>query len=235
MSQGVVAMARRWLALLAGGLVAACLLSACDNSPYPSGAAKRNVLFNSFDERSPRYLDPTASYSNPESVYTYAAYEPLYGYHYLQRPYVLVPKLADAVVAPHFVDAQGQRLPDDAPAEQVAESVYEIKLKRKVMYAPHPAFAREAGQGPGGKDKYPYHAMTREQLGERRSPLEFEVTGTREVVADDIVYALKRHATTRIETPVGAVFAEYVVGLKVCRATARTSLFSTSGAGPWPG
>jgi ABC-type transport system substrate-binding protein len=214
MNQRFASAARRWLALLGAALASACLLSACDNSPYPGGASKRNVLFNSFDERSPRYLDPTASYSNPESVYTYSAYEPLYAYHYLKRPYVLVPKLAEAVAAPYFVNAQGQRLPDDAPAEQVAESVYEIKLKRKVMYAPHPAFAREAGQGPAGTDSYLYHAMTREQLGERRSPLEFEVTGTREVVAEDIVYALKRHATTRIEAPVGAVFAEYVVGLK---------------------
>ncbi len=189
-------------------------LAGCDNSPYPKGAAASNLLFNSFDERSPRYLDPTASYSNPESVYTYAAYEPLYSYHYLKRPYELVPKLAEAVVAPYFVDAQGKRLSDDASPDQVAESVYDIKIKRGVMYAPHPAFARQAGKGPNGQDLYAYHAMTREQVGERRSPFDFELQGTREVVADDFVYAMKRHATTRIETPIAAVFSEYVVGLK---------------------
>ena len=43
---------------------------------------------------------------------------------------------------------------------------------------------------------------------------DFEQQGTRELVADDFVYALKRHATTRIEAPVYAVFAEYVIGLK---------------------
>ena len=78
------------------------------------------------------------------------------------------------------------------------------------MYQPHPAFAKDA-QG-----RYRYHtdhALTRAELGGRRSPWEFE-QGTRELVAEDFVYALKRHATTRIEAPVFAVFAEYVIGLK---------------------
>ena len=43
---------------------------------------------------------------------------------------------------------------------------------------------------------------------------EFEQQGTRELVADDFVYALKRHATTRIEAPIFGIFSEYVVGLK---------------------
>jgi len=43
------------------------------------------------------------------------------------------------------------------------------------------------------------HALTRAELGDKRSPWSFEQQGTRELVADDFVYALKRHATTRIE------------------------------------
>jgi ABC-type transport system substrate-binding protein len=50
-------------------------------------------------------------------------------------------------------------------------------------------------------------------LGKRRSPLEFEHSGTRELVAEDFVYAIKRHATTRITTPIFGVFSEYVIGL----------------------
>ena len=64
-------------------LAAVLVLAACNNSPYPDGAAASNTVFNSFDERSPRTLDPTASYSNPETPYTFAAYEPLYGYQAL--------------------------------------------------------------------------------------------------------------------------------------------------------
>jgi ABC-type transport system substrate-binding protein len=195
----IFALACLWL--LAG-------LAGCNNSPYPDGAAATNTLFNSFDERSPRYLDPTASYSNPETPYTFAAYEPLYGYHYLKRPYQLIPKAAAEVVKPYYLDKSGARLPDDAPAESIAESVYDIPIKKGIRYAPHPAFARDA-QG-----RYLYHHLTRAQLGDKRSPWDFAQQGTRELVADDYVYAFKRHATTRIETPIFAVFAEYLIGLK---------------------
>jgi ABC-type transport system substrate-binding protein len=206
MSRHLPLRARWWAALLMAAL--ALGLAGCNNSPWPAGAEKDNTLFNSFDERSPRYLDPTASYSNPESAYTYQVYEPLYGYHYLKRPYALVPKVAEQVVKPYYLDASGNRLPDDAPTDQVAYSVHDIKIKSGILYAPHPAFAKDA------KGDYLYHHLAREQLGDKRSPWEFEHQGTRELVADDYVYALKRHATTRIEAPVFAVFAEYVVGLK---------------------
>ncbi len=203
----------RAIAALFGALLLA--LAGCGqgalNSPYPAGAERANTLFYSFDERSPRYLDPTASYSNPESAYTFQIYEPPYGYHYLLRPYTLIPKSAAEVVKPRYLDAVGAALPDDAPADSIAESIYDIPIKPGMRYQPHPAFARDA-QG-----KYLYHsdhALTRAELGDKRSPFEFAELGSREVVADDYVYALKRHATTRIEAPVFSVFAEYVIGLK---------------------
>ena len=183
-------------------------LAACNNSPYPDGAAATNTMFNSFDERSPRYLDPTASYSNPETPYTYSAYEPLYAYHYLKRPYVLIPKAAEEVAKPYYLDKAGARLPDDAPADQIAESVYDVHIKKGILYAPHPAFAKDA------KGEYLYHHLNQEQVGEKRSPWDFAQQGTRELVADDYVYAFKRHATTRIEAPIFATFSEYMIGLK---------------------
>ena len=196
-------------AALAGLMAVALLaLAGCNNSPYPIGAEKQNTLFYSFDERSPRYLDPTASYANPESAYTFQIYEPPYGYHYLKRPYVLEPKAAAEVARPYYLDKDGKRLADDVPAEQIAESVYEVKIKPGIRYQPHPAFAVDA-QG-----KPLYMNLTREQLGDKRSPWDFAQLGTRELVADDFVYALKRHATPRIEAPVYSVFAEYVIGLR---------------------
>ncbi|HET6786870.1 MAG TPA: ABC transporter substrate-binding protein, partial [Aquabacterium sp.] len=179
----------------------------CDNSPYAEGAAEQNTLYTAFNERSPRYLDPTSSYSSNETPYTYQIYEPLFGYHYLKRPYTLVPKAAVSVVAPRYVGKDGQTLSESAPADQIAESIYDIRIKPGILFAPHPAFAKDA-QG-----RYLYHGLTREQVGDKRSPWEFEHTGTRELTADDYVYALKRHATTRTAAPVFGVFGEYVVGL----------------------
>lgn len=190
-----------------GAFALALSVTACNNSPYPAGAADSNTLYTAFNERSPRYLDPTSSYSSNETPYTYQIYEPLYGYHYLKRPYTLVPKSAAAVVQPRYVGRQGQTLPDSAPADQIVESVYDIPIKRGVLFAPHPAFAKNA-QG-----EYLYHHLTAQQVGDKRSPWAFSQTGTRELTADDFVYALKRHATTRTAAPVFGIFSEYVVGL----------------------
>jgi len=96
---------------LALAMASALLAAGCNNNPYPLGAERENTLFYSFDERSPRYLDPTASYSNPETAYTMQAYDPPYGYHYLKRPYQLVPKSAAAVAKPRYLDKNGQALP----------------------------------------------------------------------------------------------------------------------------
>ncbi len=178
------------------------------NSPLPEGAEKENAIFTAFQERSPKYLDPTASYSNNETPITYQVYEALFGYHYLKRPFQLIPRLAEEVTQPYYTDKDGNRLPDNAPADKIAFSVYDVKIKKGVMFAPHPAFAKDA-QG-----NYLYHNLTPAQTKGKRTPFDFEQMGTRELTAEDFVYATKRHATTRIIAPVGSVFSEYIVGLK---------------------
>lgn len=193
-----------WLSL---GSLCALLLAGCNNNPWPDGSASTNTLFTAVLEASPRHLDPVASYWSNDTPYTYQIYEPPYGYHYLKRPYELVPKSAAAVVKPRYLDKDGKPLPEDAPGEIVAESIYDVPIKPGILFQPHPAFARDE-QG-----RYRYHAMKPGELGSRRSPLQFEHQGTRELVAEDFVYALKRQATTRITTPIFSTFAQYVVGL----------------------
>ncbi|MFN9766478.1 MAG: ABC transporter substrate-binding protein [Pseudomonadota bacterium] len=198
---------------VAAGLAAALALAlpGCDNSPWPDGASATNTLFSAVVENSPRHLDPTASYWSNDTPFTYQIYEPPYGYHYPKRPFELVPKSAAAVVRPRYVDREGRPLPDDAPAALVHESIYDVPIRPGIRFQPHPALAVDA-QG-----RYRYHThrpMAPGELGSRRSPLEFEHQGTRELVAEDFVYALKRHATTRVTTPILSLFQEYVVGLK---------------------
>jgi ABC-type transport system substrate-binding protein len=195
---------------LRSALIAAAALAttACNNNPWSSEGAASNTLYTAVIENSPRHLDPTASYWSNDTPYTYQIYEPLYGYHYLKRPFQLVPKTAREVVKPRYVDKDGKTLPDDAAAELVAESIYDVPIKTGILFQPHPAFAKDE------KGAYRYHAMKRGELGARTSPLEFEHQGTRELVADDFVYALRRHATTRITTPIFSTFADYVVGLR---------------------
>ncbi|MDE2082346.1 MAG: ABC transporter substrate-binding protein [Burkholderiales bacterium] len=193
---------------LAGlALALAVGLSACDNDPWPAAAAGSNMLYTSMIENTPRHLDPTASYWSNDTAVTYQVYEPLYGYHYLKRPFELVPKTAAAVVQPRYVDKNGKPLPDDAPVDQVAESIYDVPIKHGILFQPHPCFATDA-QG-----HHLYLHLKPGELGERRTPLDFPVQGTRELTAEDFVYALKRQATTRITAPIFSTFSQYVVGL----------------------
>ena len=196
-------------------LLLACLaLAACGvrNSPHPAGEEKTNTLFTAFSERSPKYLDPTSSYSTDETPYTYQIYEPPYRYHYLRRPYTLEPRVAAAVVMPRYLDRQGHELPANASGTQIAESVYDIPIKQGVLFQPHPAFARDAvGQGV-------YHHLKPGEMGGRlgnpRSPFDFPQRGTRELTADDFVYSIRRLASPRVTSPIYSTMAEYIVGLK---------------------
>ncbi len=201
---------RAWRVLSTSSLLLglAGLLVGCNNSPWEQGAESSNAIRSAMIENTPRHLDPTASYWSNDTLVTYQVYEPPYGYHYFKRPFELVPKTAGEVVKPMYLDKDGNRLPDSAPAEQIAESVYEVPIKPGILFQPHPAFAKDES------GKYRYHALKPGELGERRTPMDFEHTGTRELVAEDFVYAIKRHATTRITTPIFGVFSEYVVGLK---------------------
>ncbi|HKN08967.1 MAG TPA: ABC transporter substrate-binding protein, partial [Pseudomonadota bacterium] len=195
------------------GCAAWCIaaLTACSeatNNPHPSGSEKTNTLFVPFVERSPKYLDPTSSYSNDETPFTYQVYEPLYGYHYLKRPYELIGRAAEEVARPQYFNQAGELLPDDAPGDQVAQTVFDIKIKPGILFAPHPAFARDAN------GNYLYHALRREDLADKYKITDFKQTGTRELTAEDYVYAIRRLATPRIKSPAFSSMADYIVGLK---------------------
>ena len=182
--------------------------SEVSNNPHPLGSEKTNTMYVPFFGRSPKYLDPTSSYSNDETPFTYQMYEPLYGYHYLKRPYELVGRAAEAVARPVYLDKDGKVLPDDVPGDQVAETQFTIKLRPGIKFAPHPAFAKDA------RGEYVYHAMKREDVADKHKITDFKETGTRELTADDYVYSIRRLATPRVKSPSFSTMADYIVGLK---------------------
>lgn len=192
-------------------LVSALALAGCSrdpiNSPYETGALAENTLYTAFVKRSPKYLDPARSYSTDETPYTYNIYEPLYGYHYLKRPYELIPRAAAAIAPPRYYDAQGNALAPDAPGQQVAESVYDIPIRPGILFQPHPAFAREAD------GRYSYFPLQPGELDDKFYVPDFPKTGTRELTADDYVYAFRRLASPRVASPIYSVMAEYVLGM----------------------
>lgn len=151
--------------------------------------------------------DPTSSYSSDETPYTYNIYEPLYQYHYLKRPYELIPRAAERIVQPVYFDKNENKLGKDADPEEVALSVYEIPLKKGIMYAPHPAFARDA------EGRYVNHHLAPEVIDGLRNPLDLPQKGTRELEAEDYVYAIKRMANPRIISPIFGTMANHLPGL----------------------
>jgi ABC-type transport system substrate-binding protein len=202
----------RWpVSVSAMAVLLASLLSGCGevlNNPHPPGSEASNTLYVPFTKHSPKTLDPTSSYSNDETPYTYQVYEPPYGYHYLKRPYELIGRSAQAVSQGQYLDRSGQTLPDDAPGDQIAQTVFEIKIKPGIQFAPHPAFAKNA-QG-----AYLYHALTPADLEGKYQIPDFPKTGSRELLAEDFVYGIRRLASPRIKSPSFSTMASYIVGLK---------------------
>ena len=178
------------------------------NSPYVAGAEKQNVLYTAFTQRSPKYLDPARSYSTDETPYTYNIYEPLYGYHYLKRPYELIPRTATHVAEPMFLDWQGNTLDAEARPSEIVESVYDISLRPGILFQPHPSFARKED----GRFRY-WPIDTQEFEGKFAIP-DFAGTGTRELTAHDYVYALRRLASPRVASPIFSTLAQHIVGME---------------------
>ena len=199
-------------------LAAVLMLSSCGpipNSVHSIKELSSNTLFTPFSGRSPKHLDPTSSYSSDETPFTYSIYEPLYQYHYLKRPYQLIPRTAAAVPAPIFLDKEGNVLPEDAPADKVALSIYEIPIKKGILFAPHPAFAKDE------KGNYVNHHLSEEVTKKLRNPLDLPNKGTRELVAEDYVYAIKRLTNPRIISPIYGTIVSHLPGLEKLAAQVR--------------
>src|SRR5581483_6401784 len=186
------------------------------NNPYPASEKNQNILYSSFSER-PKHLDPAQSYSSNEAVFTGQIYEPPFQYHYLKRLYTLFPLTAAEMPTPGYFNAGGERLKETDPAEQVAVSVYEIKIRPGIRYQPHPAFAQDAD------GRYLYHALGPEELDRISALGDFKQTGSRELTAEDYVYQIKRLAHPKIQSPIQGFMSEYIVGLKELAGTLRQS------------
>ena len=187
------------------------LLAGCGgspwNNPYPASDAGKNILYSSFAER-PKHLDPVQSYSSNEITFTAQIYEPPLQYHYLKRPYTLIPGVAEEVPQPRYFDARGRPLPADAAIKDTAYTVYEIKIKRGVRYQPHPAFARKAN------GDFTYHNLSERDLADKNVLADFREQGTRELKAQDFEYQIKRLAHPRLHSPILGLMADYIAGLR---------------------
>jgi oligopeptide transport system substrate-binding protein len=191
-------------------------LAACDgelwNNPYPAADEGKSIFYTAFTER-PKHLDPAQAYSENEYEFLAQIYAPPLQYHYLKRPYQLVPLAAAQMPSVSYLDKKHRPLPDTAPVEKIAYSVYEIHMKPNLRYQPHPVFARDAQ----GKLEYDHLAL--HDLRDIHALSDFSHSGTRNVTAADYAYQIKRLAHPQLHTPILGVMSEYIVGLKEYAAT----------------
>ena len=164
-------------------------LAACGevwNDPYPARERGQNIFYSSFSER-PKHLDPVQSYTEDEARFTQQVYEPPLQYHYLKRPYELIPLTAVEV-------------PKAQPVEGGKFTVYEIKIRPGIRYQPHPGFVESNFN------------LSRDKVDALKTPYQLPL-GSRELVADDYIYQIKRLAHPRLHSPIYGLMAEYIVGL----------------------
>jgi oligopeptide transport system substrate-binding protein len=187
------------------------LLVACDggpwNNPYPAGDEGQSIFYTAFSAR-PKHLDPVQAYSENEYEFLAQIYQPPLQYHYLRRPYTLVPQAAAALPEVRYYNKNNKPLPQNTSAAQIAYSVYEIHLRPKLMFQPHPALAKDASGQPR------YMALTARDWSGIHTLTDFRETGTRAVQAADYAYQIKRLAHPDLHSPIFGVMAQYIVGMK---------------------
>ncbi len=129
---------------------------ACTNNPYPSGDDGAKVIYSQFDE-APKTLDPQVAYATSDHVIASKVYDTLLEYHYLKRPYELIPALAGSVPQP------------EPQADGTVR--YRFELRPDLWFQTDPCFVLSGGE-------------------------------TRQVTAEDVVFALNRIADPAVSSPV---------------------------------
>ncbi|MDX2316023.1 MAG: ABC transporter substrate-binding protein, partial [Gammaproteobacteria bacterium] len=181
------------------------------NDPYPAERGLANTLYGSFAER-PKHLDPARSYSEDEYRFIAQIYEPPLQYHFLNRPYQLVPLSLQAMPQVTWVAADGKPLSQDADPASVAFSDYEFTIQPGIRFQPHPALARDSNGG------YAYHGLDRETIAGLDDLGDLPEGGTRELLAEDFVNGIKRIADPAVHSPIAGVMKQYIVGLEALSA-----------------
>jgi oligopeptide transport system substrate-binding protein len=98
----------------------------CTNNPYPSSDDNQKVLYLPFSE-APRTLDPAVAYTTTDHMIIGETYATLLEYHYLKRPYTLIPGLA-------------KQLPEAQPLAD-GKVAYLFELQDNLVYHEDPCFA----------------------------------------------------------------------------------------------
>ncbi|NRA54294.1 MAG: ABC transporter substrate-binding protein [Gammaproteobacteria bacterium] len=191
-------------------------LSGCDssawNNPHPKTAPDKLTMYSVFSNK-PKHLDPVRTYNLDEATLIDQIYEPLLEYHYLKRPYQLQPLTLIKMPTVSYLDQQGQILKpaSNGDVSEPAYSVYSFELKKGIYYQPHPAFANNE------QNQAYYRVGNKTQYQDFQNLDQFSQIDTKELIADDYIYQIKRMADPTLHLPIWDLLSQYIVGLKPLR------------------
>jgi ABC-type transport system substrate-binding protein len=184
-------------------IILTTLLSACDvsqlNNPYSETEDDLSLLYSSFSER-PKHLDPAVAYSSNEYGFIAQVYEPPFQYHYLKRPYQLEPLTAVTMPTIDYFNSQDKKLAGTFADDEIAYTEYTIEINPGIQYQPHPAFVPANLQ------------LKQAQIDNINDLSDFAQQASRELVAEDYVYQIKRLAHPKIQSPIAEIMKHYIVG-----------------------
>lgn len=180
----------------------------CTNDPYRKGETQEPTVFKVLGTPTTR-LDPTQAYYSHEGAIIDQIYEPPFTYHYLKRPYELIPQTAEEIPQPVYFDNDGNRIEEeDPPADQVARVEYTIRLRKDIRYQDHPCFAKDDAGNPL------YRNLELKAIKAYESPNDFPVKGSRNVTAHDYSLQIRRIADPRNTCPIYSTMARYILGME---------------------
>ncbi len=100
------------------------------NNPHPPSPDGLVTYQSAMSPAPPKHLDPALSYASDESLFIMQVYEPPLDYHFLKRPYELIPGCACVLAAGDLPGCQRQEV------QEGNESVAFTRI--------HPAFTRRS-------------------------------------------------------------------------------------------
>lgn len=197
----------KWTSIITGLILivlATIGTAATWNNPHSAGH-NPNVRYAPIAGQ-PKSLDPARAYSSDEYQIIAQIYEPPLQYHYLRRPYQLVPLTAAQLPTTTYYDANRHKLAHNVNPQKIAYSVYDVYIKPGIYYQPHPAFAKN------NHGRYLYLQLKRSFINKINSLQDFPRTGTRELTAHDYAYEIKRLASPKTNSPIFGLMSKYILG-----------------------
>ena len=181
------------------------LYSGTWNNPHSREKVAENTLFSAF-MMPPKHLDPVVSYNQNEWRIIGQIYEPPLQYNYLKRPYELEPLTLIEMPTIKYIDDNNNFVNENSSV--VKFSQYHLKIRPDIKYQNHPSFVKDEN------GKMLYSNMNEDELNNISILDDFEKTATRNLLASDYAYAIKRMAIRQNHSPILENMSEYIVGLK---------------------